>query len=226
MTESPLVDSVFAVLVFSPGDDLIACLNKAMAFLTVVASSRFPSTNNQHKTSSNPRNQTTIQDGRKGLLNAKTVKVKDIWLGNALSLNPRVLDSQAVQTIIPNNAAFQTEDLDTYDFDCDDISNAKAVLMTNISNYGSDVISEVTHSEAYLNDIENQGYKNPFYLKKAQQNNPALYDGIVISAKHVVMTVIDDEETLILEEESRSKMSAKEKDPEAIKRKFSNKPID
>ncbi|GJT19839.1 retrovirus-related pol polyprotein from transposon TNT 1-94 [Tanacetum coccineum] len=38
MTESPLVDSGFAVHVFSPGDDPIACLNKAMAFLTVVAS--------------------------------------------------------------------------------------------------------------------------------------------------------------------------------------------
>ncbi|GKA70244.1 hypothetical protein Tco_0776308 [Tanacetum coccineum] len=49
-----------------------------------------------------------------------------------------------------------TEDLDTYDFYCDDISNAKAVLMANISNYGSDVISEVPHSETYLNDMENQ----------------------------------------------------------------------
>ncbi|GKG44743.1 hypothetical protein Tco_0486181, partial [Tanacetum coccineum] len=39
MTESPFGDSGFAVPVFSPGDDLIACLNKAMAFLTVVASS-------------------------------------------------------------------------------------------------------------------------------------------------------------------------------------------
>ncbi|GJT36669.1 integrase, catalytic region, zinc finger, CCHC-type containing protein [Tanacetum coccineum] len=64
MTESPFVDSGFAVLVFSPGDDPIACLNKAMAFLTAVASSRFPSTNNQLRTSSNPRNQATIQDGR------------------------------------------------------------------------------------------------------------------------------------------------------------------
>ncbi|GJS59421.1 retrovirus-related pol polyprotein from transposon TNT 1-94 [Tanacetum coccineum] len=45
-------------------DDLIACLNKAMAFLTAVASSRFPSTNNQLRTSSNLRNQATIQDGR------------------------------------------------------------------------------------------------------------------------------------------------------------------
>ncbi|GJV55364.1 hypothetical protein Tco_1456369 [Tanacetum coccineum] len=31
-------------LVFSPGDDPIACLNKAMAFLMIVASSRFPTT--------------------------------------------------------------------------------------------------------------------------------------------------------------------------------------
>ncbi|GJW39627.1 hypothetical protein Tco_0065472 [Tanacetum coccineum] len=41
MTESPFVDSGFAVPVFSPGDDPIACLNKAMAFLTAIASSRF-----------------------------------------------------------------------------------------------------------------------------------------------------------------------------------------
>ncbi|GKA62716.1 retrovirus-related pol polyprotein from transposon TNT 1-94 [Tanacetum coccineum] len=64
MIELPLVDSGFVVPVFSPGDDPIACLNKAMAFLTAVASSRFPSTNNQLRTSSNPRNHATIQDGR------------------------------------------------------------------------------------------------------------------------------------------------------------------
>nr|GEX37123.1 hypothetical protein [Tanacetum cinerariifolium] len=40
------------------------------------------------------------------------------------------------------------------------------------------------------------------------------------------MPVIDDEETLILEELSRSEMSEKEKDPEVIKQKISNKPID
>ncbi|GJT17397.1 hypothetical protein Tco_0876103 [Tanacetum coccineum] len=64
MTESPFVDLGFAILMFSPRDDLIACLNKAMAFLTAVASSRFPTTNNQLRTSSNLRNQATIQDGR------------------------------------------------------------------------------------------------------------------------------------------------------------------
>ncbi|GJT62724.1 hypothetical protein Tco_1006257 [Tanacetum coccineum] len=197
MTESLLADLGFAVRVFSLGDDLIAYLNKAMAFLTVVASSRFPSTNNQLRTSSNPTNQATIQDGRvtvqqvqrrqgksyygtsyksnatssggtmqmdmQGLLNATTVKVKDIWLGNALSLSNQgmqhdlgVPDGQAIQIIIPNNDAFQTKELDTYDSYCDDISNVKAVLMANISNYGSNVISEVPHSETYLNDMENQ----------------------------------------------------------------------
>ncbi|GJU24230.1 hypothetical protein Tco_1162851 [Tanacetum coccineum] len=58
----------------------------------------------------------------------------------AFLADPRILAGQA-QTIIPHNAAFQTEDLDTYDSDCDDLSTAQAVLMANISNYGSDVIS-------------------------------------------------------------------------------------
>nr|GFD13943.1 hypothetical protein [Tanacetum cinerariifolium] len=31
---------------------------------------------------------------------------------------------------------FQTEDLDAYDSDCDDVSNAKAVLMANLFTYG------------------------------------------------------------------------------------------
>ncbi|GKB78839.1 hypothetical protein Tco_0945734 [Tanacetum coccineum] len=53
-----------AVPVFTQGDYLIVCLNKAMAFLSVVVASRYPSTNNQLRTSSNLRNQATIQDGR------------------------------------------------------------------------------------------------------------------------------------------------------------------
>ncbi|GJY00391.1 retrovirus-related pol polyprotein from transposon TNT 1-94 [Tanacetum coccineum] len=206
----------------------------------------------------------TIQADRQGLLNATTVKVKDIWLDNALSLSdqgmqhdPGVPDGQVVQTVIPNTVAFHTEDLDTYDSDCDDILNAQAVLMANISNYGSNVISKVPPFDTYLNDMENQsvhamqdfeqtpavdfidneihmgqsaqavhmltkpqafydnihkqalGYQNSFHLKKAQRIKPTLYDGIVMSDKHVAMPVIDAEETLILEEESRSKMSEK-----------------
>ncbi|GJU58017.1 hypothetical protein Tco_1235783 [Tanacetum coccineum] len=67
-----------------------------------------------------------------------------------------VPDSQAAQTTIPNTAAFQTKDLDAYDSDCDDVSNAKAVLMANLSNYGSDVVSEVPHFEPNHTDMDNQ----------------------------------------------------------------------
>ncbi|GJW80687.1 hypothetical protein Tco_0144662 [Tanacetum coccineum] len=109
----------------------------------------------------------TMQVDRQGLLNATTVKDKAMAEAQearqildeeqlAFLADLGVPDDQTVQTIILNNAAFQTEDLDTYDFDCDDVSNVKAVLMVNISNYGSDVISEVPHSETYLNDMENQ----------------------------------------------------------------------
>ncbi|GJT69992.1 hypothetical protein Tco_1029278 [Tanacetum coccineum] len=56
----------------------------------------------------------------------------------------------------------------------------------------------------------------------------SFYDNIHKQAleKHDVMHVVDDEETLILEEENRSKMSKKAKDLEAIKQDISHKPID
>ncbi|GJU31619.1 hypothetical protein Tco_1175208 [Tanacetum coccineum] len=47
---------------------------------------------------------------------------------------PGTPNGQVVKTTIQNNAAFQTKDLDAYDSDCDDVSNAKAVLMANLSN--------------------------------------------------------------------------------------------
>ncbi|GJT45236.1 retrovirus-related pol polyprotein from transposon TNT 1-94 [Tanacetum coccineum] len=209
--------------VFSPRDDPIACLNKAMAFLTAVASSRFPSTNNQLRTSSNPRNQATIQDGRVTVQQVQGRQGQNYsgttYKGNATSSRGNTTSGQArvvkcyncqgeghmarqctqpkrprnaawykekamlaeaqeagqildeeqlafladpgipagqAQIIIPHNAAFQTEDLDTYDSDCDDLSTAQAVLMANISNYGSDIISEVPNSKTYLNDMDNQ----------------------------------------------------------------------
>nr|GEX87092.1 hypothetical protein [Tanacetum cinerariifolium] len=73
-----------------------------------------------------------------------------------LMQDPRVPHGQAIHTIIPSNAALQTEDLNNYDSNCNDILNAKAVLMSNISNYGFDVILEVPYSETYHNDMENQ----------------------------------------------------------------------
>nr|GEX01163.1 hypothetical protein [Tanacetum cinerariifolium] len=77
-----------------------------------------------------------------------------------------VTDGQATQTIIIHNATFQTNDLDTYDSDCDDISSAKAVLMANLSSYDSDVLSEVPNSNTYqTNDMINQSVQEMQYSK-------------------------------------------------------------
>nr|GEY53814.1 hypothetical protein [Tanacetum cinerariifolium] len=67
-----------------------------------------------------------------------------------------ILDGQVVQTTILNNAAFQTEDLDAYDSDCDDVSNAKAILMANLSCYGFDVLSQesMTNNQNALEILE------------------------------------------------------------------------
>nr|GEW18060.1 hypothetical protein [Tanacetum cinerariifolium] len=52
------------VPVFQKGDDPIDAINHMMLFLTSVVASRYPPTNNQLRTSSNPRQQATINNGR------------------------------------------------------------------------------------------------------------------------------------------------------------------
>ncbi|GJR83384.1 hypothetical protein Tco_0154169 [Tanacetum coccineum] len=71
-------------------DDPIACLNKAMAFLTAVASSR---------------NSAWFKD--KAML-AEAQEAGQILDEEQLAFlpDPRIPDGQAIQTIIPNNAAF------------------------------------------------------------------------------------------------------------------------
>ncbi|GKB88775.1 hypothetical protein Tco_0961047 [Tanacetum coccineum] len=144
MTRLPLVDLGFDVYLFSPGDDLIACLNKAMAFLTVVASLRFP------------HNEEELE----------------------FLADPGVAEGPVTQSIITHNAAYQADDLDTYDSDCDEIFTAKVVLMANLSSYGSDVLSEVPHSDNTHNDMLNQSVQeNPVQ----DTNSSAQQDAMILS---------------------------------------------
>ncbi|GKC42305.1 hypothetical protein Tco_1060027, partial [Tanacetum coccineum] len=69
------------------------------------------------------------------------------------------------------------------------------------------------------------GFQNPFYLKKAQQLEPKLYDGNVIKNTNAIM-IPDSEETLMLAEESRSKMLLKQQDPMMLENKVNTKPVD
>ncbi|GJT57373.1 hypothetical protein Tco_0992427 [Tanacetum coccineum] len=336
--EFPQLDFSLAVPTFQQGDDPIECINKAMAFLSTVASRRVTVQQvqgRQTQSFAGTRNRgiATTSRGNYTAGQAKIIKcynylgeghmAKQCTQPNRPRTDPRIAKVQVAQQIIPQNLAFQTEDLDAYDSDCDDISLAKAVLMENLSSCDPDALSEVPYSDSYPNDMINLdvqempyseqthigdypdnkiksdsniipysqylqesqdrilihnrnaklaafqqeidtlketlsnhvkekeslsktltvfkteskekeskyidkeivlekqnkepeniislGYHHPFNLKKAQRIKPTLYDGSVIAKEHAVIFVIDDEETLILEEESRSKMLDKQK---------------
>nr|GEW55364.1 hypothetical protein [Tanacetum cinerariifolium] len=99
---------------------------------------------------------------------------------------------------VTTNALFQADEVEVYDSDCDDVPNAQPSFMASISSYGSDA------------------------LAKLEQN---LYDGNVIKNTSAIM-IPDSEETLMLAEESRSKMLLKQQDPMMVEKKLNTTPID
>nr|GEU61458.1 uncharacterized mitochondrial protein AtMg00810-like [Tanacetum cinerariifolium] len=60
-------------------------------------------------------------------------------------------ESSSNQIVVTNNAAYQADDLDTYDSDCDEINSAKIALMANLSHYGSDNLAE-SHGVVLIRD--------------------------------------------------------------------------
>ncbi|GJT11307.1 hypothetical protein Tco_0858349 [Tanacetum coccineum] len=349
--EFPQLDSGLIVLVFQKSDDPIDAINHMMSFLTAVVTSRYPTTNNQLRNSSNPRQQATINDGRvtlqpvqgrqiyfatgEGNMSKQCTKPKrkrdDTWFKDKVLLvqaqangqtpreeelaflaDPRVAKGQATQTVITHNAAYKVDDLDAYDSDCDELNTAKVSLMANLSHYGSDVLAKVQNPDNMDNNMINQvvhesqqaaiqnsnssaqqdtlilsvieqlksqsveidhlkqtlseqlkekeslmqtitllkndfkkeesrnidreialekkikqldSFQNLFYLKKAQQLEPKLYDGNVIKNTSAIV-IPDSEETLMLVEESRSKMLLKQQDPMVFEKKVNTTPVD
>ncbi|GKG50220.1 hypothetical protein Tco_0521320, partial [Tanacetum coccineum] len=68
----------------------------------------------------------------------------------------RITKSSVTQSVVTQNAAYQADDLDAYDSNCDDITTAKAALMANLSHYGSDVLSKVPNPKNAPNEMMNQ----------------------------------------------------------------------
>nr|GEZ76495.1 hypothetical protein [Tanacetum cinerariifolium] len=116
--------------------------------------------------------------------------------------DPGIAEAQTTHNVITHNAAYQANDLDAYNSDSDEINTAEVALMANLSYYGSDDLAE-----------------------KAQQLEPKLYDGNVIQKTNAIM-IRDSEETLMLAEESRSKMLLKQKDSMMSEKKVNTKPVD
>ncbi|GJY31889.1 hypothetical protein Tco_0415384 [Tanacetum coccineum] len=208
-------DQFLAVPTFQQGEDPIECINKAMAFLFAMAS-RFPPLNNQLRMSSNPRNQATIQDGRVITEDLDAYEsdcddlspAKAVLMANLSSYDPNVLSEESQDAVIQDTNSSAPNDL------------LELFLVEQITDYIAHLDKENQTNKMLL------VIKIRSILKKAQRIQPTLYDGSVIVKEHAVSSVTDDEEILILEEESRSKMLDKQNDPISIEKKIKISPID
>nr|GEW31081.1 hypothetical protein [Tanacetum cinerariifolium] len=267
---SPETRLVF--LVFQKGNDPINDINHIMSFLMVVVTSRYPATNNQLRTSSNPRQQATINNGRvtiqpiQGRQNFVTTgSSRPYASGSAGALgkqrekvllvqaqeNGQVLqedelkfltDQGTAETssnahVVTNNAAYQADDLDAYDYDCDELNSAKIALMANLSHYGSDNLAENSNLPALQDDpllsVIEQLKTQVVNCTKINHDNKQVNELLTAELERkrnlVILTTISlgkVEETLLLAEESRSKMIEKQKDPKMTEKKVITKPID
>nr|GEZ47061.1 hypothetical protein [Tanacetum cinerariifolium] len=55
--------------------------------------------------------------------------------------------------VITNNAAYQADDLDVYDSDCNEINSSKIAIMANLSHYGLDNLAENSTLPALQDDL-------------------------------------------------------------------------
>ncbi|GKE98024.1 hypothetical protein Tco_0021375, partial [Tanacetum coccineum] len=97
---------------------------------------------------------------------------------------PGIGEGQAKQTVITHNAAYQANDLDAYDSDCDELNTAKVAFVANLSHYSSDAPAKVHNPNNVDNNMINQGVQ---YVIESQQaavqnsNSSAQQDALILS---------------------------------------------
>ncbi|GJY98322.1 hypothetical protein Tco_0515232 [Tanacetum coccineum] len=146
-----------------------------MSFLSAVVTSCYPTTNNQPRNLSNPRQQATINDG---IVTLQPVQGRQFFFatGTTRTYTPGASGSNSgkQRTIVCynckgencrrpshtdshyHNATYQADDLDAYGSDCDELNTAKVALMENLSHYGSDVLAKVHNPDNMDNNMINQ----------------------------------------------------------------------
>ncbi|GJZ76824.1 retrovirus-related pol polyprotein from transposon TNT 1-94 [Tanacetum coccineum] len=225
--EFPQLDSGLTVPVFKQGDDPIDAINHMMSFLSVVVTSRYPTTNNQLRNSLNPRQQATINDGRvtlqlvQGRQNSfamgttrtytpaasgsnsgkqRTDKVLLVQAQEngqilheeelAFLANPEITECQATQTVITHNAAYQADDLDAYDSDCDELNTAKVALMANLFHYGSAPVFAVVPNPVNL-DEHNTDNQDVQARPSSEQSSSCLESNSSAQQDALILSVIE-----------------------------------
>nr|GFA34304.1 hypothetical protein [Tanacetum cinerariifolium] len=214
------------VPIFQKGDDPNDAINHMMSFLTLVVTSRYPTTNNQLRTSSNPpglsrpftsglggtsgRQRVIIcyncnREGHMAKLCTKPKRKHDAkWFKDKVLLvqaqssgqvlqeeeldflaDPGTTESSTNQTIVTTNAAYQADELDAYDSDCDELNSAKVALMANLSHYGSDNLVEVNNLTNMSTHLIHQEMHVPSTSEQstilAQSNTESTSDSNIIS---------------------------------------------
>nr|GEV79035.1 hypothetical protein [Tanacetum cinerariifolium] len=204
--------------------------------------------------------------------------------------DPGIAETQSTQYVITNNAAYQANDLDAYDFDCDEINSPKIALMANFLTMDSIILlsSPAQQDDLILSVVEQlktqvvnctkinqdnknvnvilttklERYKDQVRILKEQSNvdkaSASCSQSIEIdNLKHILSEhlkekesleqkvtllkndfqkeesrnidrelALEKQETLMLKDESRSKMLQKQKDPMMSEKKVNTKPVD
>ncbi|GJR71711.1 retrovirus-related pol polyprotein from transposon TNT 1-94 [Tanacetum coccineum] len=99
-----------------------------------------------------------------------------------------IIPAQASQEIL-TPAAFQTDDLDAFDSDCDDAPSAKAILTANLSSYDSDVLSVVPFHDT---NIENAISYQSVQETQCSEQPSLVNDTEVDITNTLLMSVIEE----------------------------------
>nr|GEX38214.1 hypothetical protein [Tanacetum cinerariifolium] len=67
--------------------------------------------------------------------------------------DPGIAETSSTQYAVTNIAAYQADDLDAYDSDCDELNSAKIALMANLSHYGSNNLVDNSSSPVLKDDL-------------------------------------------------------------------------
>ncbi|GKA60695.1 hypothetical protein Tco_0760102 [Tanacetum coccineum] len=86
----------------------------------------------------------------------------------AFLADPGIPEGQATHTVITHNAAYQSDDFDAYDSDCDQLNTAKVALMANLSHYDSDALTKVHNHDNMNNNMINQAVQA---MPSSEQSN-------------------------------------------------------
>ncbi|GKA71580.1 retrovirus-related pol polyprotein from transposon TNT 1-94 [Tanacetum coccineum] len=121
-------------------------------------------------------------------------KIDDSWFKEKVLL-----------TVITHNAAYQADDLDAYDSDCDELNSAKVALMANLSHYGSDALAEVHNHDNMNNNVPRQAVQ---YVIESQQvtvqnsNSSTQQDDLILSVIEQLKTQVANCTKINLENKS------------------------